>query len=60
MAVFDLEEQLINNDTELGVLFSERKNSRERIIFGSSDKYSRQLFNQSSAQTERNYTRKAP
>lgn len=49
MAVFDLEEQIINNDTDLGNLFSDRKNSKHRMMFGTSaEKYNKELFNQTS------------
>lgn len=44
LTVFDLEEQIIRNDTELGVMFSERKGPRERVKFGSAEKYQRRLF----------------
>jgi hypothetical protein len=44
LTVFDLEEQLIKNETELGMLFSERKGSRERVKFGSAEKYEKKLI----------------
>ena len=37
LTLFDLEERLINNDSEIGQLFSERKNSREKLIFSTHD-----------------------